>query len=408
MNKIIFDAENQVKQVFGEIEETEFYNSQKVIDAFREFGVNEAHFMPTTGYGYDDLGRDTLDKIYAKVFGAEDALVRHNIISGTHAITLCMFAVLRPGDLLVSVTGKPYDTLEEAIGIRGSANGNLKEYNVSYEQVELGSDGMPDYEEIERVLLKKPKAVLIQRSKGYGWRKSFSYEDIKKLITFIKERSDACVIVDNCYGEFVQKHEPTECGADLMAGSLIKNPGGGLAPTGGYVAGKAKYVEMAADRLTSPGIGKECGASLGISRDFYRGFFFAPSVVAAAVKTAVLSSMVFKSLGYEVCPEPFEERCDIIQAIKFNDEEKLKAFCRGIQKGAPVDSNVVPEPWDMPGYEHKVIMAAGAFVQGSSIELSADGPIKPPYIAYQQGGLTYPYGKIGVSYAVEELEKLNS
>ena len=362
-------------------------------------------FAPTDGYGYDDLGRDTLDKIYAEVFGAEDALVRHNIISGTHALTLCLFGVLRPGDLMLAATGKPYDTLEEAIGLRGDAKGSLKDFGVKYDQVDLLEDGSPDYENIKKALENKPKLVTIQRSKGYAWRKSIDMSEMKKLISFIKENSDAYVMVDNCYGEFVEETEPTNYGADLMAGSLIKNPGGGIAPTGGYIAGTEECIEMVANRLTSPGIGKECGASLGFNRDFYKGLFFAPSVVASSLKTAVLTAKVMENMGYEVCPSSDEKRTDIIQAIKMNSEENMVAYCQGIQKGSPVDSNVLPMPWDMPGYGDKVIMAAGAFTQGSSIELSADGPVKPPYIVYQQGGLTYSYGKAGLSEAIRKIRE---
>ncbi len=401
----ILKAEKQLEEMFKQVEETEFKNTKKVLDAFRKYEINESHFVPTNGYGYDDIGRDTLDKIYAEVFGAEDAIVRHNIISGTHALTLCLFGVLRPGDLMLAVTGKPYDTLEEAIGIRGNASGSLKDFGVKYGQVDLLPDGTPDYDKIKEALKDKPKLVTIQRSKGYEWRKSIDMAEMKKLISFIKENSDAYVMVDNCYGEFVEETEPTDYGADLMAGSLIKNPGGGIAPTGGYIAGSRECVEMAANRLTSPGIGKECGASLGFNRDFYKGFFFAPSVVASSIKTAMLTAAVMENMGFEVCPASNEKRTDIIQAIKMKSEENMVAYCRGIQKGSPVDSNVVPMPWDMPGYGDKVIMAAGAFTQGASIELSADGPVKPPYIVYQQGGLTYSHGKIGLYEAIKKIQE---
>ena len=407
MDERIKQAENRVRGVFDAIEETEYYNSRKVLKAFRDHAISEAHFVPTTGYGYDDLGREALDAVYAQIFDGEDALVRHTIISGTHAIALCLSANLRPGDLLLSVTGKPYDTLEETIGIRGDQSGSLKEFGVAYHQVNLLEDGSPDYEAIEKALHKNPKMVMIQRSKGYEWRKSLDMVTMAQLIRFIKQNSNAIVLVDNCYGEFVERTEPTTHGADLIAGSLIKNPGGGLAPIGGYIVGKKQYIENIANRLTCPGIGKECGASLGISKSFFQGIFLAPQVVASALKTAVLSSAVFENLGYEVCPLPFEKRTDIIQAIKFGDEDRLVAFCQGIQKGSPIDSHVVPEPWDMPGYAHQVIMAAGAFIQGSSIELSADAPIKEPFIAFQQGGLTYSYGKLGLKFALENLQEKN-
>ena len=374
--------------------------------AFADNRVSDSHFVATTGYGYDDLGRDTLDRVYADIMGAEDALVRHNFISGTHTISTALFAVLRPNDILVSITGKPYDTLEEVIGIQGEAgNGSLKDFGVKYVQIDLKHDGTPDLEQIKFTLTHmNVQAVTIQRSKGYGWRPTYSAKDIGALIEFVKEISPETIcIVDNCYGEFVEAEEPTAYGADLIAGSLIKNPGGGLAPTGGYIAGKQKYVELCAYRLTSVGIGKETGASLGFNRQMYQGLFMAPHVVSQALKAAVLCSAVFEKLGFEVDPKPNEIRHDIIQSIKFGDPDKVTAFCQGIQKGAPVDSFVTPEPWDMPGYSSQVIMAAGAFVQGASIELSADAPIKPPYIAYMQGGLTYESAKLGIMVAADKM-----
>ena len=374
--------------------------------AFADNRVSDSHFVATTGYGYDDLGRDTLDRVYADIMGAEDALVRHNFISGTHTISTALFAVLRPNDILVSITGKPYDTLEEVIGIQCEAgNGSLKDFGVKYVQIDLKHDGTPDLEQIKFTLTHmNVKAVTIQRSKGYGWRPTYSAKDIGALIEFVKEISPETIcIVDNCYGEFVETEEPTAYGADLIAGSLIKNPGGGLAPTGGYIAGKQKYVELCAYRLTSVGIGKEAGASLGFNRQMYQGLFMAPHVVSQALKAAVLCSAVFEKLGFEVDPKPNEIRHDIIQSIKFGDPDKVTAFCQGIQKGAPVDSFVTPEPWDMPGYSSQVIMAAGAFVQGASIELSADAPIKPPYIAYMQGGLTYESAKLGIMVAADKM-----
>ena len=404
--KLVSEAEESIKEQFKHIENICEINQLRVMKAFADNRVSDSHFVATTGYGYDDLGRDTLDRVYADIMGAEDALVRHNFISGTHTISTALFAVLRPNDILVSITGKPYDTLEEVIGIQGEAgNGSLKDFGVKYVQIDLKHDGTPDLEQIKFTLTHmNVKAVTIQRSKGYGWRPTYSAKDIGALIEFVKEISPETIcIVDNCYGEFVETEEPTAYGADLIAGSLIKNPGGGLAPTGGYIAGKQKYVELCAYRLTSVGIGKEAGASLGFNRQMYQGLFMAPHVVSQALKAAVLCSAVFEKLGFEVDPKPNEIGHDIIQSIKFGDPDKVTAFCQGIQKGAPVDSFVTPEPWDMPGYSSQVIMAAGAFVQGASIELSADAPIKPPYIAYMQGGLTYESAKLGIMVAADKM-----
>ena len=404
--KLVSEAEESIKEQFKHIENICEINQLRVMKAFADNRVSDSHFVATTGYGYDDLGRDTLDRVYADIMGAEDALVRHNFISGTHTISTALFAVLRPNDILVSITGKPYDTLEEVIGIQGEAgNGSLKDFGVKYVQIDLKHDGTPDLEQIKFTLTHmNVKAVTIQRSKGYGWRPTYSAKDIGALIEFVKEISPETIcIVDNCYGEFVETEEPTAYGADLIAGSLIKNPGGGLAPTGGYIAGKQKYVELCAYRLTSVGIGKEAGASLGFNRQMYQGLFMAPHVVSQALKAAVLCSAVFEKLGFEVDPKPNEIRHDIIQSIKFGDPDKVTAFCQGIQKGAPVDSFVTPEPWDMPGYSSQVIMAAGAFVQGASIELSGDAPIKPPYIAYMQGGLTYESAKLGIMVAADKM-----
>ena len=404
--KLVSEAEESIKEQFKHIENICEINQLRVMKAFADNRVSDSHFVATTGYGYDDLGRDTLDRVYADIMGAEDALVRHNFISGTHTISTALFAVLRPNDILVSITGKPYDTLEEVIGIQGEAgNGSLKDFGVKYVQIDLKHDGTPDLEQIKFTLTHmNVKAVTIQRSKGYGWRPTYSAKDIGALIEFVKEISPETIcIVDNCYGEFVETEEPTAYGADLIAGSLIKNPGGGLAPTGGYIAGKQKYVELCAYRLTSVGIGKEAGASLGFNRQMYQGLFMAPHVVSQALKAAVLCSAVFEKLGFEVDPKPNEIRHDIIQSIKFGDPDKVTAFCQGLQKGAPVDSFVTPEPWDMPGYSSQVIMAAGAFVQGASIELSADAPIKPPYIAYMQGGLTYESAKLGIMVAADKM-----
>ena len=404
--KLVSEAEESIKEQFKHIENICEINQLRVMKAFADNRVSDSHFVATTGYGYDDLGRDTLDRVYADIMGAEDTLVRHNFISGTHTISTALFAVLRPNDILVSITGKPYDTIEEVIGIQGEAgNGSLKDFGVKYVQIDLKHDGTPDLEQIKFTLTHmNVKAVTIQRSKGYGWRPTYSAKDIGALIEFVKEISPETIcIVDNCYGEFVETEEPTAYGADLIAGSLIKNPGGGLAPTGGYIAGKQKYVELCAYRLTSVGIGKEAGASLGFNRQMYQGLFMAPHVVSQALKAAVLCSAVFEKLGFEVDPKPNEIRHDIIQSIKFGDPDKVTAFCQGIQKGAPVDSFVTPEPWDMPGYSSQVIMAAGAFVQGASIELSADAPIKPPYIAYMQGGLTYESAKLGIMVAADKM-----
>lgn len=407
---LVDNAEKRVGGSFRAIEDIAQINEWKVMKAFADNRVSSAHFAETTGYGYDDLGRDALDKIYAQVFGAEDALVRHNFVSGTHTISTALFACLRPGDILLSATGSPYDTLEEVIGIAGKAGGgSLADYGVEYEQVELASDGMPDYSAIENALRKRRiKAVEIQRSRGYGIRPSHSVKEIGDLITFIKRISPETIcIVDNCYGEFVETGEPTMYGADLIAGSLIKNPGGGLAPTGGYIAGKKKYVELAAYRMTSVGIGRECGASLGFNRSLYQGLFMAPHTVAQAVKTAVLCAEVYNMLGFKVDPQSADIRHDIIQSIEFGSAEKLSAFCQGVQKGAPVDSFVTPEPWDMPGYQSQVIMAAGAFVQGASIEFSADGPMREPYTAFMQGALTYESAKLGILASVQNLKDKN-
>ena len=408
--KLVSEAEESIKEQFKHIENICEINQLRVMKAFADNRVSDSHFVATTGYGYDDLGRDTLDRVYADIMGAEDALVRHNFISGTHTISTALFAVLRPNDILVSITGKPYDTLEEVIGIQGEAgNGSLKDFGVKYVQIDLKHDGTPDLEQIKFTLTHmNVKAVTIQRSKGYGWRPTYSAKDIGALIEFVKEISPETIcIVDNCYGEFVETEEPTAYGADLIAGSLIKNPGGGLAPTGGYIAGKQKYVELCAYRLTSVGIGKEAGASLGFNRQMYQGLFMAPHVVSQALKAAVLCSAVFEKLGFEVDPKPNEIRHDIIQSIKFGDPDKVTAFCQGIQKGAPVDSFVTPEPWDMPGYSSQVIMAAGAFVQGSSIELSADGPLKPPYAVYFQGGLTWYHARFGITMSLQYLVQEN-
>lgn len=401
-------AEENIRETFDAINKTAEYNQLKVMKAFSEHRVSEAHLGLSTGYGYDDMGRDTLEKIYADVFGTESALVRHSIVSGTHALCSCLFGILRPGDILVSATGAPYDTLEEVIGKRGSSGASLKDWGIDYIEVSLTPDGKIDKETLGEVLKnKKVRMVELQRSKGYAWRESYTVEELADAITFIKNtRADVVVMVDNCYGEFVERKEPTNVGADIIAGSLIKNPGGGLALTGGYLAGRADLVEQVSYRLTSPGIGAEVGASLGMNRHMYQGFFMAPHTVAQSLKTAVFAAEVFSLMGFEVAPTSKEVRGDIIQAVKLNSAENLCAFCRGIQRGAPIDSFVVPEPWDMPGYSDQVIMAAGAFVSGASIEISADGPLRAPFAAYMQGGLTYESGKVAVLCAANNILNL--
>lgn len=394
---------NSLKDRWEEIDTLSEYNQMKVIRAMQKNKVSEACLWGTTGYGYNDLGRDTLEKVYADIFHTEDALVRPQITCGTHALALALMSNLRPGDELLSPVGKPYDTLEEVIGIR-SSKGSLKEYDISYRQVDLLADGSFDYEGIRRAVNEKTKLVTIQRSKGYQTRPTLSVKRIEELIAFIKGiKPDVICMVDNCYGEFTETREPSDAGADLVAGSLIKNPGGGLAPIGGYLAGKKECIENAAYRLTSPGLGKEVGASLQALGAFYQGLFLAPSVTANALKAAVFAANLYEGLGFEVVPDSRESRHDIIQAVTFGNPEGVIAFCQGIQQAAPVDGHVTPEPWDMPGYDSPVIMAAGAFVSGSSIELSADGPIKPPYAVYFQGGLTWQHGKFGILKTLQKL-----
>ena len=393
-----------LKDRFAAIDETAEYNQLKVIRAMQKARVSEACLLGTTGYGYNDIGRDTLEEVYANLFHAEDALVRPQITCGTHALALALMSNLRPGDELLSPVGKPYDTLEEVIGIRES-KGSLKEYGISYSQVDLLPDGSFDYDGIRAAIHEKTKLVTIQRSKGYEPRKTLSVERISELISFIKScKPDVLCMVDNCYGEFVERIEPVEVGADMVVGSLLKNPGGGLAPIGGYIVGKKECVENAAYRLTSPGLGKEVGASLGILPAFYQGLFLAPTVTASALKGAVFAANIFETLGFSVVPDAKEDRFDIIQAITFGKPEAVISFCKGIQAAASVDSHLSPEPWDMPGYDAPVIMAAGAFVSGSSIELSADGPIKPPYAVYMQGGLTFPHAKFGMLKALQNMK----
>ena len=401
-------AEERCRPRFERIDRIAEYNQAKVLMAFRDNRVGEAHFAPSTGYGYNDLGRDTLEQVYASVFHTEDALVRAQLVSGTHALTITLSALLRPGDELFCPAGKPYDTLDEVIGLI-PAKGSLAEYGITARIAELLPDGSFDLDAVKNGLNERTRVVEIQRSCGYASRKTFSVEEIGRLIRFIKEiRPDVICMVDNCYGEFTELTEPTDAGADIMAGSLIKNPGGGLAPIGGYIVGKRDLVEQCAFRLTAPGLGKELGASLGVSRLFYQGLFLAPTVTAGAEKGAVFAAELFGGLGYTVRPEASEIRHDIIQAVDLETPERLKAFCKGIQAAAPVDSYVTPEPWDMPGYSDPVIMAAGAFVSGASIELSADGPMRPPFTAFFQGGLTYAHAKTGILMAAEELRKANN
>lgn len=394
---------DQLQTRFEEIDQTAEYNQLKVLKAMQDNKVSEACLLGTTGYGYNDLGRETLEAVYASLFHTEDALVRPQITCGTHALALALMSNLRPGDELLSPVGKPYDTLEEVIGIRPS-KGSLAEYGISYRQVDLLPDGSFDYENIQKAVSEKTKLVTIQRSKGYQTRPTLSVTRIGELISFIKAiKPDVICMVDNCYGEFVECIEPTDAGADMVVGSLIKNPGGGLAPIGGYIAGRKACVENAAYRLTSPGLGKEVGASLGILRDFYHGLFLAPTVTAGALKGAVFAANLYEKLGFKVVPNSTESRHDIIQAVEFGTAEGIIAFCKGIQAAAPVDSFVTPEPWDMPGYDAQVIMAAGAFVSGSSIELSADGPVKPPYAVYFQGGLTFEHARFGIMKTLQSL-----
>ena len=399
--------EERLKERFKEIDERAEYNQMKVLRAMQENRVSAECFNTSSGYGYNDLGRDTLEKVYASCFKGEDALVRPQITCGTHALALALMSNLRPGDELLSPVGKPYDTLEEVIGIRQS-KGSLAEYGITYRQVDLLSDGTFDYEGIKNAINERTKLVTIQRSKGYATRPTFSVDQIGELVAFIKNiKSDIICMVDNCYGEFVEEKEPLEVGADMIVGSLIKNPGGGLAPIGGYIVGKKECVENAAYRLTSPGLGKEVGASLGVIQSFYQGLFLSPTVVSGALKGAIFAANIFETLGFDVIPNGTESRHDIIQAVTFHNAPAMIAFCEGIQAAAPVDSYVTPEPWAMPGYDSDVIMAAGAFVQGSSIELSADGPVKPPYSVYFQGGLTWYHAKLGILMALQKLKERN-
>lgn len=405
IEKIVLNEEESLKDIFKEIEAQEYIDSQKVLNAFHKEGVCESDFSSSTGYGYNDEGRDKIERIFSHVLGAESSLVRPQIISGTHALTITLFGLLRPNDTLLSISGLPYDTLHEVIGIRENQS-SLKSYNINYDQIDLINNDF-DYEKIQKRLQQnKVKLIEIQRSKGYSTRKSITIEQLEKVIKCIREvDKDVIIMVDNCYCEFVQKVEPIEIGADIVVGSLIKNLGGGIAPNGAYIVGRKDLVELAGERLTAPGEGKEVGPTLGINKAILQGLFFAPSVVSSSLKTAILTSKMLEDLGYKTEPKYNEKRADIVQNIEFGDAEKLIKYCQGIQMGSAVDSKSIPEPWNMPGYTDKIIMAAGAFTQGSSIELSCDGPIRPPYIAYMQGSLMYPYGKIAIKEAIENLKK---
>lgn len=404
--KLAEKAEEMISPVFKDLDYIKMYNQLKVLNAMQQEKLSDAHFTFSTGYGYGDIGRDVVDKIYARIFNAEDAIVRPHIVSGTHAIAAALQAVLRPGDTLLSITGTPYDTLLKVIGLKGSGMGSLKEFGVNYKQIELNKEYKIDIDSIINEIKNDSsiKVITIQRSTGYSWRPSLTIEDIEFAINKIKSvNSNIIIFVDNCYGEFLDIKEPTDVGADLIAGSLIKNIGGGIAPTGGYIVGKKDLIELVSYRLTAPGLGKDCGSTFGVIRQILQGLFLAPHITIEALKGAIFCSKIMELAGFEVSPKYNDKRSDIIQAIKFNNKELLIKFCKGIQKGSPVDSFVECEPWDMPGYSDPVIMAAGAFIQGSSIELSADAPIRPPYIAYVQGGLTYEHAKIGIMKALSNI-----
>jgi cystathionine beta-lyase family protein involved in aluminum resistance len=404
LQPIVREVEQQISNVLQGIDQRIDDNQFRVLNSFQNFKVSDSHFIPSTGYGYDDIGRDTLEEIYAEVFGGEAGLVRPQIISGTHAISIALFGVLRPGDELLYITGKPYDTLEEIVGIRGTGNGSLKEFGIGYNSVPLMEEGSIDYQAVEKAIKPNTKMIGIQRSKGYATRPSFTIEQIEEMIRFVKEiKPDVVVFVDNCYGEFVEEQEPCHVGADLMAGSLIKNPGGGIAKTGGYIVGKKEWVEACSYRMTSPGIGAEAGASLYSLQEMYQGFFLAPHVVGQALKGAVFTAAMLERLGMNSYPKWNDKRTDLIQSVQFDDKDKMVAFCQAIQFASPVNSHVTAYPAYMPGYENDVIMAAGTFIQGASIELTADGPIRPPYAAYVQGGLTYSHVKMAVCIALNRL-----
>lgn len=404
LESLVMEVEQQIKEVHQSIDKRIDSNQFRVLASFQNHKVSESHFIPSTGYGYDDIGRDTLESIYAEVFGGEAGLVRPQIISGTHAISTALFGILRPGDELLYITGKPYDTLEEIVGLRGEGTGSLREFNIDYNSVDLLPDGQPDYEKIAASIHANTKMIGIQRSKGYATRPSFAIEEIEKMIAFVKEiKSDVVVFVDNCYGEFVEDMEPCHVGADLMAGSLIKNPGGGIAKTGGYIVGKEEFVKACSYRMTSPGIGAEAGASLYSLQEMYQGFFLAPHVVGQSLKGAIFTAAMLEKLGMNSSPSWNAKRTDLIQSVQFDDKDKMIAFCQAIQYASPINSHVTAYPNYMPGYEDDVIMAAGTFIQGASIELTADGPIRPPYVAYVQGGLTYSHVKIAICIAINRL-----
>ncbi len=401
---LVNEGEQEVSGIFDELDDIMTYNQYKVLDAFQKNRISDRHFAWNTGYGYDDPGRDAIERVWSDIFGTESSLVRPIIVNGTHALSLILMGLLMPGDELIYCTGKPYDTLEEVIGTRGEGKGSLREYGVTFKQVELTPDGNIDLEALKNAISDKTKMVTVQRATGYGWRKAITIDQIKEWAEFVHDiNPDIIRMVDNCYGEFLHTYEPTQVGADIIAGSLIKNPGGGLALTGGYVTGRADLVERISYRMTCPGIGGECGLTFGQTRTMLQGLFLAPRTVNGAVKGAILCGKVFEKLGYDVCPKPEDERSDIIEAIRLGSPEAVVAFCKGIQAAAPIDSYVSPEPWDMPGYEDPVVMAAGAFVQGSSIELSADAPIREPYNVYFQGGITYEHSKFGVIKALQKL-----
>jgi cystathionine beta-lyase family protein involved in aluminum resistance len=404
LESLVMEVEQQIKEVHQSIDKRIDSNQFRVLASFQNHKVSESHFIPSTGYGYDDIGRDTLESIYAEVFGGEAGLVRPQIISGTHAISTALFGILRPGDELLYITGKPYDTLEEIVGLRGEGTGSLREFNIDYNSVDLLPDGQPDYEKIAASIHANTKMIGIQRSKGYATRPSFAIEEIEKMIAFVKEiKSDVVVFVDNCYGEFVEDMEPCHVGADLMAGSLIKNPGGGIAKTGGYIVGKEEFVKACSYRMTSPGIGAEAGASLYSLQEMYQGFFLAPHVVGQSLKGAIFTAAMLEKLGMNSSPSWNAKRTDLIQSVQFDNKDKMIAFCQAIQYASPINSHVTAYPNYMPGYEDDVIMAAGTFIQGASIELTADGPIRPPYVAYVQGGLTYSHVKIAICIAINRL-----
>lgn len=405
LDEIIKNSEKELEEEYKKIDKICEFNSNKVLNAFKKNKVSETHFSQTTGYGYGDIGRDTLENVYSDIFKSEDSLVRSQIISGSHALTVTLFGLLRPGDTMLSITGKPYDTLDEVIGIKENES-SLKSFGINYKQIDL-IDNEFDYEKIKETLQNNNiKLIEIQRSKGYSTRKSITISSLEKIIKYIKNIDDKVIImIDNCYCELVSTKEPIEIGADIVVGSLIKNLGGALAPNGGYITGKKNLIKLVSERLTLPGEGKEVGPTLGINKSLYQGLFMAPYIVSSSLKTAVFTSYVMEKLGYKVEPRYCDERADIVQNIEFNDAEKLIKYCQGIQMGSPIDSYVLPQPWDMPGYSDKIIMAAGTFTQGSSIELSCDGPLKPPFIAYQQGSVTYEYGKLGVIEAIKNLYK---